>query len=286
VVGAESGAGVLNWDGIGFSYVREGSGPPIVVIGSSVFYSRAFSPALRRHFEMVFVDSRHFIPSYLPSQEERAGLTMETFADDVEALRAHLGIERWAVLGHSVHAQIALAYAKYPRRTSHLAMVAGMPYSWAELEPLFEEFWEENASPERKACHAANRRAMEEATAAAPEGRKDVLEYVANAAYYWVDPTYDSTWLWEGVEFGPAYDSLSACVPSRVGAREILETIDTPTLVVLGELDYAIPHVAWEEIIEGLPNVTYVLMDAAGHNPQTEAAERLDRVLVGWLTRH
>ena len=55
---------------------------------------------------------------------------LETWADDLEALRAELGIEKWAVFGHSVHAQIALAYAsRYPERTSHLVLIGGVPYA-------------------------------------------------------------------------------------------------------------------------------------------------------------
>jgi len=284
---ADSQVGILSWDGVDFRYVREGSGLPIVVIGSSRFYSRAFSPALREHFEMIFVDSRHFIPSYQPTGEELESLTLETFADDVEALRVHLGIDRWVVLGHSVHAQIALAYAsKYPQRTSHLVLVAGMPYSWAELEGVFERFWEENASPERKERHAANRRAIESALAAAPEGRRGVVGYIGDAAYCWADPTYDSTPLWEGVEFGSAVHSLSGSLFSRSQVRLILEGIDLPTLLILGRLDYSIPYVAWEEVIEDLSSLTYVLLEEDSHNPQTEAPERFDRELVEWLMQH
>jgi hypothetical protein len=37
--------------------------------------------------------------------------------------------------------------------------------------------------------------------------------------------------------------------------------IDTPTLLILGQLDYAIPHLAWEDVIGDLPSLTYVLLD-------------------------
>ena len=158
---ADSDVGILRRDGVDFHYVREGEGPPIVVIGSSTYYPRAFSPALREYFELIFVDSRHFIPSYQPTEKELESLTLETFADDIEALRTHLAIDKWTVLGHSVHAQIALAYAtKYPERTSHLVLVAGVPYSFAELGEVQENFWNKHASQKRKERHAANRSAI------------------------------------------------------------------------------------------------------------------------------
>jgi proline iminopeptidase len=279
--------GVLEQDGVKLPYVRDGKGPPIAVIGSAKFYSRAFSRVLRRHFEMTFADSRHFVPSWRPSAEDLRALSLQTLADDVEALRVHLGIDRWAVLGHSVHAQIALQYAvSYPQAASHLVMVAGLPYVWAELEAASDAFWLANASPARKEQHATNRRAMADAIAAAPEGREAVTEYIANAAYYWADPAYDGAWLWGGVEFGAAAPSVFGAVPSRAETRHLLESAEPPMLLVLGQLDYAVPHTAWEDLISGLPRLTYVLLKQAGHNPQTEAPDRFDAVLVEWLARH
>lgn len=274
-------------DGVDFRYVREGTGPPLVVIGSSQFYPRAFSDALRTHFDMVFVDSRHFIPSYRPDEEELAALTLETFAEDVEALRAYLDIDEWAVLGHSVHAQIALAYAcKHPERTSHLVMVAGEPHGDDELARLARTFWDEHASEERKSCHAANRRAIRDALSAAPEARRAIVDYVGNAALWWADPTFDSTPLWEGMETGPAFGRVFACLPGREEIRPMLERLSVPALLILGKLDYGIPHTAWEPIIKGLPSLDYVLIEDGSHNPQTENPERFDRELVEWFGQH
>ena len=59
--------------------------------------------------------------------------------------------------------------------------------------------------------------------------------------------------------------------------KTILEGIEAPTLLVLGKLDYGVPHVTWEELIADLSSWTYVLLPADSHNPQTEAPERFDR---------
>lgn len=103
---AQQSAGIVMVDDAPLCYVREGTGPPVAAIGSAVYYPRAYSAALRRSLDMIFVDSRHFVPSYEPSAEQLARVTLETFADDLEAVRAQLGVQRWAVIGHSIHAQI------------------------------------------------------------------------------------------------------------------------------------------------------------------------------------
>ena len=280
----DGNSAVINSGGAELHYVREGTGPPIVVIGISTYYPRAFSIKLRQKFELIFVDSRHFVPSYRPADEELDSITFETLADDVEAIRFHLGIDKWIVLGHSFQGQIALAYVKkYPGRTSRLVLVAGVPYSLAELGEVSENFWNKHASQERKQQHVANRSAIDSALAAAPQSRHFAVNYIGDAARYWADPKYDSTPLWKDVETGAAFGPLVERLPSRVEARSILEDLKTPTLLILGRLDYTIPHVAWEEIIGDLPHLTYVLLENESHNPQTESPERFDHELINWL---
>ena len=72
---------VLSIAGIDFSYIREGSGKPILVLGSAVYYSKAFSSKLREHFELIFVDLRHFIGSYEPAEEELNKITFVLYPE-------------------------------------------------------------------------------------------------------------------------------------------------------------------------------------------------------------
>jgi proline iminopeptidase len=276
--------GIVSRDGVELGYVREGAGQPILVIGTATYYPRAFSAELRQGYELIFVDSRHFVPSYRPREHEMDGVTFETLADDVEAIRLHLGIDEWIVLGHSIHAQIAMAYArKYSARTSRLVLVAGVPFSLAELSSVAESFWNEHASEERKRQHVVNRTAIEEALSTTSPSRQFAVNYLGDAAKFWVDPTYDAAWLWENVETSPIFERLVEGLPSRSEARSMLQGLQMPTLVVLGKLDYAIPHVAWEQVVDGLENLDYVLLAEDSHNPQTEFPERFDRALIDWL---
>ena len=277
-------SGVVECAGARLGYIREGVGKPIAVVGISKHYSRAFSKTLRDAFDLVFADSRHFVPTYQPSEEELDSVTLETLADDLDAMRAHFGFDEWVVLGHSFQAQIALAYAnKYPERTSHLVLVAGVPYAFSEFADTSERFWDEHASPQRKRIHVANREAIESALKAAPSSRQFTVNYIGDAARFWVDPSYDSTPLWEGIETSPVFDRVFVKLPSRAEARMLLENLQMPTLLVLGKLDYAIPHVVWEEIIHDLPHLTYVLLENHGHNPQAEFPEQFDLQVIGWL---
>ena len=103
---------------------------------------------------------------------------------------------------------------------------------------------------------------------------------------YWADPTYDATELLDGLENGPAFDHLLAAMPSQDDVRRSLEQVQVPTLVVLGKLDFAIPFSTRNPLIAGLDHVTRVVMDADSLNPQTEAPERFDLVLIDWFDKH
>ncbi len=259
----------------------------MMVIGSASYYPQTFSHHLRQHVDLICADARHVVPGYAPGSEALQRLTLDTFADDVEAVRQHVGVDRMAVLGHSVHAQIALAYArKYAQRTSHLILVGGVPYAFAEFAEETARFWQEHASPARKAILATNVKELEARLAAAPATRSFAVTYRAHGPLYWANPTYDAAPVLEGLENGPAFDQLFALVPSRAEVRQSLEYVRVPSLLVLGRLDFAVPHTVWEDLITGLQHCTYVLLPEASHNPHAESPERFDTELIAWLDAH
>ena len=203
---------------------------------------------------------------------------------DVEALRKSLGIDRWIVIGHSMQAQIALVYArKYPHAVDRLVLIAGVPYAGTDVDQALQDIWDSQASESRKDQHAANIQGLEEKLAATPADRRFVVYYIANAALFWADPTYDSTPLWEGVRTSLAFDQLAGSLPGRTEVQESIDNLAVPTLVVVGKHDYAVPYVIWESLVANNPAVSYVLMEQDSHNPQTESPDRFDQILLDWL---
>jgi proline iminopeptidase len=281
---AQPRAGTITVANVPLRYLREGSGPTVVAIGSAIYFPKAYSAALRRQLDMVFVDSRHFVPSYQPSREQLAQISLETFADDLDAVRQQLGIERWTVIGHSIHAQIAIAYArKYPQRTSHLVIICGVPFRGNGATA--DSFFKADASAERKAALAESTRDLASILAATSPARRFAVSYQHRAALYWANPLYDATRLLDGLETGPAFTRLQEVALTQEEARQALQEIKVPTLVVLGKLDYAVPYFTWNPLIDGLSNVSLVVLDADSHNPQTESPHRFDPILLSFLKK-
>ena len=262
-------SGSVAVDGAELKYVREGHGEPLFIVGSAIYYPKAFSPGLRDHFDLIFADSRHFVPSYQPEPEPAPRLALDRFTEDVEVVREHLGVERMAVLGHSVHAQIALSYARrYPDRVSHLVLVAGVPYAFADFADDAAQFLDSEASAERKALLGKGEQGLDDRLTSGSPTRSFAISYLARTPLYWADPRYDATGVLDGLENGPAFEHLFAAVPSRADVRRSLELVQAPTLVVLGRLDFAIPFSTWDPLVARLGHVTRVLMDQDSHNPQ------------------
>src|SRR6266516_1403301 len=81
---------------------------------------------LSAHCSLVLLDLRETGESAVPA--DPASYRCDRLVDDVEALRAHLRLDRIDLLGHSAGGTLAVLYAaRYPHRVGRLALVAPSP---------------------------------------------------------------------------------------------------------------------------------------------------------------
>ena len=275
--------GKVTANGIALHYVRDGQGMPMMIIGWSG-YGQMFSNRFRQHFDIVCHDCRHYVLSYTATPDELQALTLETFVDEAEAVRSALSLEKVALLGHSVHAQLALSYAvKYPQHVSRLVLVCGVPFSRAELAPLQEQYWQSHASERRKAIFTRDQQAYAEEYENASPDEQFTIFYLMNTAKYWADPEYPARSLLSQIRTGVALDQLFSQVPTREQVRARLESLPVPCLVVTGGQDYVCVATAWKELTVGLSGIVYRCIEESGHNPQTEHPEQFDSVLLDYF---
>jgi len=141
----------LYWEASG-----EPDGLPAVVLhggpgsGCAPWHRRLFDPAAYR---IIVFDQRGCGRSRPHASDPATDLsdnTTDHLLADLEALRRHLGIERWVVLGHSWGSTLALAYAeRHTARVRALVLVAVTTSRRSEIDwlyggvaPLFPEEWE------------------------------------------------------------------------------------------------------------------------------------------------
>jgi len=127
--------------------------------GLSPMHRRFFDPA---HYRIILIDQRGCGKS-TPYAELAENTTWDLVAD-IEALRVHLGIERWLVFGGSWGSTLALAYAqKHPERVTELVLRGIFLLRRSELEwfyqnpqgagALFPDLWERYVAPIPAAEH-------------------------------------------------------------------------------------------------------------------------------------
>lgn len=254
------------------SYSIEGQGPDTLVIGSALYYPKTFSQNLRKHLKLICMDHRGFGERHeiVPESE----YNLDVIAEDIEAFRKELGIEKLILVGHSGHAYMAIRYAiKYPQHVSHLVIAAISPKeSFQEGDNYFEKI----ASPERKALLTKNM----------ANSKNDFIgRMLTFGPMLWYQYDYDATDLWDGLHVNPEIVGyLWGKLFMEIDISDDAEKIQAPVFVVLGKYDFFNPPYLWDEIRKKFKDITIKVIEQAGHTPQLEKPEEFDSELLAWLS--
>ncbi|TPW76364.1 alpha/beta fold hydrolase [Schumannella soli] len=176
-------------DGVPVLYLHGGPGGGLGLGG----YRRRAAPT--RHL-IVGLDQRgcgRSTPWAIDDLEQLDRLTTGTLIADIEALREHLGVERWLVHGVSWGSTLALAYAlEHPDRVSALVLVAITTGSRREIDwitdgvgRVFPERWREFDALGRRLAPDAGERPVERYAGALRDPDPAVRESAAEGWDTW-----------------------------------------------------------------------------------------------------
>jgi proline iminopeptidase len=264
--------------GVRLAYRKAGRGVKTIVVlhggpGFTMDYlADDLLPLADRH-TVVFYDQRGTGGSTLVS--DAAALDAQRFADDLDSIRRHFGLQRLTLLGHSWGAGVAALYAlRHPPNVERLIIVDGIPLRRAALDQAFAGI--------RAGGDEGRRNRLRER---GDEWRADPGSAPACRAYYeaWFTPFFvDSAAMHrsKGDFCAGTPDSLKnkiANVDRFVLAslgdydwRRGLEQVQAPALVVHGAED-PIPAESAAEWAKALPNARLLLIPGVGHFPYLEA---------------
>jgi proline iminopeptidase len=241
---------------------RHGRGRPLVVLhgGLGLDHSsmRSLDP-LGDIAELIYIDHRGNGRS--PPHD---GMTLESMADELDALRAELGHDRWTVLGHSYGALIALVYAsRHPERIAALIPI-GAATSFAHAPGVLASL---------------GRRGHPEAVAALLEALPEPTRDDAHFAEVWwqILPLYFHAW---DAKYRAAFEQTKWSAAGYNRGNELLQTYDVadrldritaPTLVVSGDDDFIMPaEIGGAAVARGIANARHVVIPNTGHFPFLE----------------
>jgi 3-oxoadipate enol-lactonase len=250
------------------AYTISGSGPPLFMvhgIGARRSTWDGLAGYLRNDFTCIAYDLRGHGES--PSSGLPFGL--DELVADLEVLRSKLGIEKAAVIGHSLGGMIGPAYARaYPNRVTALGLLSTAAFRTADDSSKVKGVVKamEDTGVEAMLDTLVNRWFTDEFQARHPEkvaNRKrqiieTPLEVFLNVFHIYAE-TEMSPWLRE---------------------------IETPSLVMTGEVDGGCSPRLNEQIARALKNAELVVLTGLKHNILIEAPERVAPPVSRFLKTH
>jgi len=275
--------GTISIDGFPLGYQIEGKGAPVLVIGSTVYYPRLFSPAIRESLQLIFIDHRGFVQ---PSRAlQPADYTLDRIVEDIETMRRSLGLEKFSILGHSGHAFLATEYAiRYSQSVENVILLNTAPTNSDERQAQSFAFFAETASPERKAVFEREIALLAGDLEREPE-RRFAHVCIRMGAHSFFDYSFEGAYLWDGVYTNmPVIDHLWGDAFARLNLLDRLSLVNKPVFLGLGAFDYLVgPASLWDDVEQRHPHVTKVLFTRSGHNPMLEEPEQFDARIMDWI---
>ena len=274
-------------DGRRLSYRRLGSGPVLVCHpGGPGFSSRYFGDlaGLGDRHTLVLLDPRGTEGSDRPA--DRRAYDTGDYVADLDELRAHLGLERMLLLGHSHGGVVAQAYAaRHPDRVERLVLASTLARFQAEQEHAMEaamaakagEPWYEDASDALRAEQAGEWETDEELAAIA------IREF---PFYFHTYGEREQAYLrtLEGeVPVGDALKLFNEEIFTTFDLRPELGRITAPTLVLTGEDDFICGPVCARELADGVAGSDLALIPECGHFVFVEQPGAFADAVCGFL---
>ncbi|HZT83855.1 MAG TPA: alpha/beta hydrolase [Gaiellaceae bacterium] len=270
-------------DGLTLSYERRGRGPLLVCHpggpGGSAAEFRDFA-GLDDTFELVLLSPRGSHGSD-PAEDYALG----SYVADLEALRAHLGVEGLDLLGFSHGGIVAMAYAAAFGHGVRRLVLAATLAVWSEeaeatmrrmIEVRRGEPWFSEAQAAIEEEQAGEFSSAEELVANVRrqmplyfhrwEGHEEIGHELA-ADFAKAEPLH----YFNTVEF-PAFD-----------LRSELRTIEAPTLVLVGDNDFIAGPVSAAAMVRELPDARLVTIPGSGHFLYVEQPDAFRSALTDFL---
>jgi proline iminopeptidase len=233
-------------------------------------------PPLSDRFTFVYVDLR----GSGRSTGEASDLTFDVLANDLEAVRADLGLEKIAVLGHSILGVLAIEYGRRrPAGVSHVIAVGTPPFGdMTRLSDLASAFFEADASDDRK-------RVLRENLAQLPSPASFLQTMAAQTPTRFFDPRFEAAPLFAEASSRPAL--LMHVMRTLTPAWDINAdpgSLRVPIFLAHGRYDYTVPHTLWAGLVNGLPDATFRIFEKSGHQPFFEEPDLFASTLTDWMT--
>ncbi len=276
-----------SYDGTRLAFSEVGSGPRLVCLPGGPGRASAYLEdlgGLAEQRTLVLLDTRATGHSEVPP--DPSSLRFDRLADDVDALRLHLGEDQLDLLGHSAGCLVAQAYAAaHPERVRALVLVTPTDRLQGGTRSDLDAI---RAARADEPWYADAAEAVE-ALKTAPPAQQQALVRATRPFFYgrWDERTQAHAATADRqsskraeLGFGAGIEQVDVA-----GIRERLATLDVPVLVVGGERD-ALTGVASVDAVAGsFPAAETAVLGRAGHFPWVDEPEQFSATVAAFLAR-
>ena len=247
----------INVNGIQLAYDRRGKGTPLVLLHGYPLDHHLWDevlPLLEDTFDVIVLDLRGFGESNTIDTP----YTMDDYASDVAGLLDQLGIQKTAIVGHSMGGYVTLAFVRlYPERVSGFGLVS----SQVLADPL-----DRKEGRYKSAAEVVENGIGSVVATMTPKFTADEhLQSFARASMERQQPA--------------AYVGALKAMAERTDSTPLLSSLKVPVVIIHGEADALIPVDRAREVKAALPQARLVEISGAGHMPMMEAKEKTAEAL-------
>lgn len=266
--------GFADSEGVKIHYVTSGTGPLCILIHGfpDFWYTwRAQMPELSKHMQVVAIDQRGYNLSGQPEGVENYRL--EKLVGDVDAVVRHFKADRAVIVGHDWGGMVAWNYAmQFPQKTDRL-IILNLPHPKGLLRELAN-----NPEQQRNSQYARDFQKPDAAS-----------RLRAEALTFWIkdeDAKVKYLEAYRRSSFEGMLNYYKANYPRepyQVGQE--FPKVKCPVLIIHGLKDKALLPGALSGTWDWIENeLTLVTIPNADHFVQQDAAEKVTKTMVRWLT--
>ena len=242
---------------IELAYTRRGKGTPLVLLHGYPLDHHLWddvAPLLENTFDLILPDLRGFGESTTVDSL----YTMDDYASDIAGLLDQLGIQKAAIVGHSMGGYVALAFARlYPERVSGLGLVS----SQVVADPI-----DRKEARYKSAAEVSDNGIGGVVETMAPKFTADErLQAFARETMERQQPS--------------AFIGALKAMAERMDSTPLMSSFNFPVVIIHGEADALIPIDRAHEVKKAVPHAHLVELNGAGHMPMMEATEETARAL-------
>ena len=279
--------GHLSVNGVELYYRVVGQGTPLVILHGGPGLSHGYQyPQLKQlladDHKLIFYDQR--ASGWSSGVSDTAHLTMETFVEDLEAIRRAFGLEKLNLAGHSFGGLLAMYYSvEYPTHLTSLILIDSEPASLALRVPHQHKMIDSRLSDK-------DRRELAQIEASEPykNGDPDAVAShlsVLTRTYFHNRALADRLPL--GFDALKNFDLTNRCMREDLGQYDIheqLSAIKCPTLIIQG--DSSVLSVKGAETIhQHIVGSRLVVLENCGHFVYIERPHEFAGAVREFLSR-